>query len=252
MSRDHSKGETERSTDDGGHSNPTDDATPPDPERSDCYELPDLSTTIQHFYRAEMDRVTTWRGRLDQTTNWAVTIMAAILTWVFTSPDNPHYILLIGIGTVAVFLVIETRRYCMYDVWRSRVRLVEQNVVAPILSPEVDTEHEEWRTELAHDLREPALKVPFREAFARRLRRIYLPLLYVLLAAWIVRITIFARDRTPVEGAGAVSIPGEVVLAAVAGFYVALSAVAFWPQDRQAKGELYEREKEGEWKEDGT
>jgi uncharacterized membrane protein len=58
--------------------------------------IDDVSLTLTELYRGERDRVTTWRGRLDQTTNWTVTIIAAMLTWVFSSPENPHYLLLIG------------------------------------------------------------------------------------------------------------------------------------------------------------
>jgi uncharacterized membrane protein len=32
----------------------------------------DFNTAMVHFYRAEVSRSNTWRGRLDITTNWAV------------------------------------------------------------------------------------------------------------------------------------------------------------------------------------
>jgi len=209
-----------------------------------------VASLLGDFYRGEMDRTVNWRGRLDQTTNWAVTIMAAILTWVFTSADNPHYILLIGIGTVAIFHWIETHRYRMYDVWRARIRLVEQDVFAPLLDPDVGNEHEEWRSELAEDLRRPALKISLGEAFARRLRRVYLPLLYILLAAWGVRITAFAPEQGPIAAASIEGVPGVAVLGIVVAFYVVWTAIAFWPRERKAMGEVYHREKVGEWKED--
>jgi uncharacterized membrane protein len=63
---------------------------------------------IGHFYRAEVERMTAWRTRLDQTTNWAVVLMATILTFVFASPDYPYYMLLIGAIGVGAFLVIES------------------------------------------------------------------------------------------------------------------------------------------------
>lgn len=210
----------------------------------------DVTSLVGHFYRAEMERMTNWRGRLDQTTNWAVTIMAAILTWVFTSPDNPHYLLLIGMLTVVVFQFMDTRRYRMYDVWRSRVRLLEQDVFAAVFAPDSEVEHADWRAELGEDLRRPALKIPFFEAFGRRLRRIYYPLLLVLLAAWLARITVFAPDEGVFETAAVLDVPGEVVVGGVLAGYAVGAAVAFWPRDRQAMGELYHRQKEGEWKED--
>ncbi|WP_123535643.1 DUF2270 domain-containing protein [Halosimplex salinum] len=208
-----------------------------------------LPSLLGHMYRGEMDRANTWRGRLDQTTNWAVTIMAALLTFVFTSPDNPHYLLLIGMVTVEVFHVVDTRRYLTYDVWRSRVRLLEEDVFAAAVDPDSGIEHADWQRELGKDLRRPALKTPLPEAFARRLRRIYLPLLLVLLAAWIARITVFASDSGPLAAAAIVGIPGAVVIGAVAVCFLAAIFVAYRPRDRQAMGELYERDKQGEWKE---
>ena len=38
------------------------------------------SSSMAHLYRGEVHRMTNWRERLDRTTNWAVTVMAAILT----------------------------------------------------------------------------------------------------------------------------------------------------------------------------
>lgn len=55
-------------------------------------------------------------------------VVAAILTWAFSSLDNPHYILLIGAATLSVFLVIEARRFRGYGIWRSRVRALQKNV----------------------------------------------------------------------------------------------------------------------------
>ncbi|WP_459191284.1 DUF2270 domain-containing protein [Halosimplex sp. J119] len=209
-----------------------------------------LPSLLGHVYRGEMDRANNWRGRLDQTTNWAVTIMAALITFVFSSPDNPHYLLLIGMLTVAIFHLVDTRRYLAYDVWRSRVRLLEEDVFAAAVDPERGVEHADWQRELSDDLRRPALKMPFVEAFARRLRRIYLPLALVLLAAWVARITVFAPEDGPVAAAAIVGIPGTVVIGAVAVCYLAAIGVAYWPRQRQAMGELYHRDKEGKWKEE--
>lgn len=48
-----------------------------------------LGSVMAHAYRGELDQATTWRQRLDQATTWAVTVIAAILTWAFSSGDNP-------------------------------------------------------------------------------------------------------------------------------------------------------------------
>lgn len=91
---------------------------------------------MQHFYRGELGRTTAWRARIDRTTNWAVGLMATLITWTFSGADNPHYIILGSLAVVAVFLVVEARRYRIYDIWRSRVRLVEENVFANAADPE--------------------------------------------------------------------------------------------------------------------
>ena len=208
-----------------------------------------LGSVMAHFYRGEMDRVTTWRQRLDQTTTWAVTVMAAILTWAFSSADNPHYILLIGIVVVATFLGIEARRYRDYDVFRSRVRLLQENLFATALDPTQDVEHHDWRVKLSRDFRVPTLKVSYQEALANRLRRVYLALLGILLVAWLFRITAFTPPRqTWLEAAGVAYIPGIAVVAVVGSFYVLLIGIAFWPRERHAKGEFREGDPDA-WKE---
>ncbi len=208
-------------------------------------EVPSVLTAL---YRGEVDRVTTWRGRLDQTTNWTVTIIAAVLTWVFSSPDNPHYLLLIGMLTVMTFHAVESRRYQRYDVWRARVRLLERNVFAAAIDPANRADHDDWREELGADLRRPAFKSPFVEAYARRYRRVYLPLQTVLLIAWIVRLTVFGADQGPLATASVVQIPGSVVVGAVVAVYGAMAVIAFWPRERKATGEMYDRDMEGDWK----
>lgn len=209
-----------------------------------------LYTLMGHFYRGEMDRMTTWRGRLDQTTYWAVTIVAAVLTWAFSSPDNPHYIILIGMVTLVVFLFFETRRYRAYDVWRSRVRVLEEDLFAPAFDPEAEAVHEEWRAELSEDLRRPALKVSLLEAVSRRLRRVYLGLLAVMLAAWLFRITAFEPRESWAETASFPGVPGTVVVAIVGLFYLLAVGLAFIPLNRQAMGEFHDRDAAGEWKDE--
>lgn len=208
----------------------------------------DVSSTLTELYRGELERTTTWRGRLDQTTNWTVTIIAAMLTWVFSSPDNPHYLLLIGMLTVMTFHVIETQRYRRFDVWRARIRLLERDVFAAAIHPDDHADHHDWQSELGTDLRRPALKIPFIEAYARRYRRIYLPLQTVLLVAWAVRLSVFSPDAGPIATAGVVGIPGEIVIAVVGITYLGAAAIVVWPRERKATGEMYDRDKEGDWK----
>lgn len=74
------------------------------------------SSSMAHLYRGEIHRMRFWRERLDRTTNWAVIMMAAILTWAFSNESHPHYVLLAGVATLGIFLGIEARRYRGYDI----------------------------------------------------------------------------------------------------------------------------------------
>lgn len=192
-----------------------------------------LGPVVAHFYRGEMNRVTTWRQRLDRTTNLAVTVIAAILTWSFSAPDNPHYLLLIGVVTTLVFLGIESRRYLDYDVWRARARMLQANLFANALDPSQGVERKNWRAELSADYREPSPEIGFGQAVAHRLRRVYLPLFLVLSAAWVLRLSVFEPGADPIETAALGRIPGFWVVAAVGGLLCLLTAVAFWPAYRE-------------------
>ncbi|MFD1647662.1 DUF2270 domain-containing protein [Haloarchaeobius litoreus] len=215
-------------------------------------EIADHSTEMISIlgdaYRGELDRETTWRSRLDQTTTWGVTVVAAILTWAFSSPDNPHYIILVGILALSFFLFIEARRYRDYDVFRSRVRLFQQNLLADALDPSEGVEHEDWRSKLSRDYRTPTLKVSILEATANRLRRMYLPLLTVLLVAWLFRITAFAPNESPLTTASIAVVPGVIVVVAIALYYIAALVIVLWARERHAKGEFREGDPEA-WKE---
>lgn len=210
-------------------------------------ERTDLAPVISQFYRAEMDRVTVWRQRLDDTTTWTVTIVAALLAYGF-STGGTHTALLAGVVVVTSFLAIDARRYQDYDVWRSRVRLLQKNFYADALDPTADVQRVEWRHELGEDLRTPTLKIPYRHAFARRLRRVYLPLLAVLVGAWVVRVTAFVPGEPVRESAAVGSVSGRLVLGAVAAFSLVLLAVALLSQSRTEEGEVADAEDYGQWK----
>lgn len=208
-----------------------------------------MTGMLGHFYRGQMSRVTTWRSRLDQTSYWAVTLLAALLTWVFSSQNNPHYLLLLAMSAMVVFLVVETRRYRAYDVWRERVRLLERDLFAQMFDPDEDLPHPDWRQRLAADLRSPAVKTPMRVALARRLRRIYFPLLLVVLIAWLVRITVFQPTETWRTTAGIFGIPGVAVVAGVGLFYLAVTGIVIYSVVTRGESEFHERERTDPWRE---
>ncbi|MFC6838094.1 DUF2270 domain-containing protein [Halomarina ordinaria] len=204
-------------------------------------------SAMAHLYRGEIHRMKLWRERLDRTSNWAVTLIAAILTYAFSSATRPHYVILVGVVMVTIFLVIEARRYRGYDMWRSRVRMLQRNVFAYSLDPSQGIEDPDWRPRLSRDYREPRAKISYEEATAHRLRRVYLPLFTVLLAAWLFRVLV-----TPTTGSGwpasaAVgSVSGLATAGLVGAFYAVLVAITFRPRVWQATGEL-RRSDVGAW-----
>ena len=199
------------------------------------------SSAMAHLYRGEVHRMKLWRERLDRTTNWAVIVMAAILTWAFSSPNNPHYIILIGLATLSIFLVVEARRYRGYDIWRTRVRTLQENVWSVGLDPTRSVADPDWRASLAEDYDTPTIKIAAEEAIAHRLRRIYLPLFAVLVLAWLVRITAFSPDPWLLTAAIGL-VPGIVVVGLVGAFFAIAVTIACRPRTWHAKGELRDQD----------
>jgi uncharacterized membrane protein len=208
----------------------------------------DFLSLMGHAYRGELGRTASWRTRIDRTTNWAVVLAATLLTWTFSADSRPHYVILVGTVMITVFLGIEARRYRVYDIWRSRVRLLEENVFANALDSD-GVERTDWRELLSEDLREPAIKTPAMEAVSRRLRRVYMPLLSVLIGAWVVRLAVFAPTPAGIlETATIGEIPGGIVVAIVGCFYAVMVALTLRPKSRKAKGELRSANDSGRWK----
>ncbi|SEV86910.1 DUF2270 domain-containing protein [Halobacterium jilantaiense] len=178
------------------------------------------------FYRGEVDRATTWRSRLDQTTNWAVVVVAAVLTWSFSSESRPHYVVLIGVLAVTAFLLMEANRYREYDVWRDRVRTVQTGLLAELF--ESAGASDDWTAHLADELRNPSFHMSYRHAVNHRLRRSYFALLSVLVVAWVARVTVYTADEPWRQSAAILFLPGELVAGAVGVFYLAVVVVTVW------------------------
>jgi uncharacterized membrane protein len=196
------------------------------------------SSSLAHLYRGEIHRMKFWRERLDTTSRWAIMIMAAILTWTFASPDNPHYILLFAGVELILFAGIEAHRFRGYDVWRSRVRALQRNVFAPGLDPDGVPPEAGWRERLADHYREPHLFIPFEEALAHRLRRVYLPQFGIVLAAWLIRITVYRPSPAWPESAAIGHLSGVVVTAIVALIALGTLIIAFRPRHWHADREV--------------
>ena len=149
----------------------------------------EFNTAIIHFYRGEVQRSNTWRNRLDTTTNWAVITAGASLSFVFSSPSNPHFVIPINSILVAIFLVMEARRYRYYEIWSSRVRVMETGYFAPMLAPGAPVVYdEEWAAHISADLLTPHFTISVWEAIGRRLRRNYLWIFALLALSWNLKV----------------------------------------------------------------
>lgn len=147
----------------------------------------EFNTAMVHFYRGEVQRSNTWRNRLDTTTNWAVITAGATLSFAFSSTTNPHFVIPINSVLVAFFLFMEARRYRYYEIWSSRVRVIETGYFARMLSPQ-STIDREWAEHLAADLMTPHFTISEWEAVGRRLRRNYLWIFMLLAISWNLKV----------------------------------------------------------------
>ena len=141
----------------------------------------EFTTAMVHFYRGEIQRSNTWRNRLDTTTNWAVLTTGATLSFVFSSPANPAFVIPINSVLVAFFMFMEARRYRYYEVWAGRVRVLETGYFAPMLSAMHTPTDKEWAEHLSADLMSPHFNISEWEAIGRRLRSNYI-WIFILLA----------------------------------------------------------------------
>jgi uncharacterized membrane protein len=157
----------------------------------------EFNTAMVHLYRGEVGRANVWRVRLDGTTNWAVLTTGATLSFAFGSTENTHVMILINSLLIFYFMYIEARRYMFYDLWRTRVRIMETEFFAEMLTPDREDELENWRQILATDLLHPRFGITLWQALGRRLRRNYIWIFGVLAIAWVVKIVI--HPTTPLR-----------------------------------------------------
>jgi len=196
-----------------------------------------------HFYRGEVQRSNTWRNRLDTTTNWAVLTAGATLSFVFSSPSNPHFVIPINSILVAIFLLMEARRYRYYEIWSSRVRVLETGYFAHLLLPDSRPADESWAEHLAADLTTPHFTITEWEAVGRRLRRNYLWIFALLALSWNLKVYLHplaARDFDAfIDRASVGIVPGWIVFAVGVVFNAAIAIFAIGTvRLREATGEV--------------
>src|SRR5262245_19713905 len=143
-----------------------------------------------HFYRAEVARSTSWRQRLDATTNWAVLTTAGMLSFAFGNADAPPVVMLLSNLILLAYLAIEARRFRYFAVYRARVRMIEENFLRPILTRKLESPMVDWRDAIAMDLDAPKYKTTFLQAIGFRLIRNYLWIFLMILGGWIAKLMI--------------------------------------------------------------
>ena len=111
-------------------------------------------TLIAHYYRAEIARMAGWRDRIDRTSNWAITVVGAMLSVSLSTPTAHHGVILFAMVLVLLLLVIESRRYRFFDVYRARVRRLERSYYAEVFSPTKELD-KNWTRILSDDLKRP-------------------------------------------------------------------------------------------------
>lgn len=190
----------------------------------------DFNTAMVHLYRGEVQRSNTWRARLDNTTNWAVITTGAGLSFALSDPGHHHAVVPLNMLLVTLFLWIEARRYRYYELWASRVRLLETDFFAALLAPP-HAPRPEWGDTLARSLATPRFPISLAEALGRRCRRNYLALFVVLDLAWALQALI--HPATPAAWADFAArfalgpVPGWTVMLGGVAFNAVLVAVAF-------------------------
>lgn len=186
------------------------------------------NTTLIHFYRAVVGHADVGRQRMDATTNWAAATTAGMITFAFSTPSSPHFVLLVAVVFDTVFLLMESRRYQAYDRWRRQFHALNRYLIAPALEGS-DTLSEPGFRRILADLSRTVPHLRLWEAIGYRLRRNYGYLFGVALLSWGLKLQV---HPTPADGlidalgrAHVGLIGAEAVLAAVLLFVVAALVV---------------------------
>ena len=200
-------------------------------------------SALVHLYRGQLTRADAWRQRLDTTSNWAIVTTMGLLSFAFGGDDHSHHALLVGMIMVTHFLLVEARRYRVFDLWNARVRMIEENFYGPILTRDLTSKRANWGRLVAGDLLQPSFKISFAQAFRARLMRNYLALYFLLIFAWTLKVIEYAQSEGGTLRAAMAfgPVPWWVTLPFVAALYTFLGAVALLVQRvHQVDSELWQ------------
>lgn len=203
----------------------------------------EATNVMIHYYRAEMTRMNAWRSRLDLTSNWAITVVAALLSVSLSNASAHHGLTIFAMVIILLMLFVEARRYRFYDVYRMRIRQFERHYFGRFFAADQQSGSEPWLEMLAQDLRHPKFRITLTLALRRRLRRNYVWMFLILLCAWIVKIASPdlqagahldpSRPIFAIVGHAAIGpVPGWFVIAGIAVFYLGLAIACFKGKDR--------------------
>ncbi len=165
-------------------------APPPPAFESTPLSRAEYIAAMVHFYRGEIYRATQWRLRLDNTTNWAILSCTGLATFTLGDPGHSHAAILLGMGLLHTFMVIEARRFRFFDVWQQRVRLIETNFYGPLVRRDLQSPTTDWGQQIADDLLHPTFKMSTRQAVRARLTRNYGALFVLLLLTWLCKLAL--------------------------------------------------------------
>jgi uncharacterized membrane protein len=221
-------------------------STPAQPSHLPKLTPAEFNTAMVHFYRGEVQRSNTWRNRLDTTTNWAVITAGATLSFAFSATTNPHFVIPINSVLVVFFLFMEARRYRYYEIWSSRVRVLETGYFAQLLAPQSAID-KDWAEHLAADLITPHFTISEWEAVGRRLRRNYLWIFMLLAVSWNLKVYLHPGGPAPsfdkfLERASIGAVPGSAIFLAGVIFNLGIFIFAIATvRLREATGEVLPR-----------
>jgi uncharacterized membrane protein len=172
-----------------------------------------------------------WRQRMDATTNWAAATAAGMITFTFSTAAAPHYLLLIALVFQLVFLLMESRRYQTFDLWRRRFRTLNRAYIVPALDTTQPMESGEAELQaLARDMGRTVPHLSLLHALGYRVRRNYGYLIAVTLLAWLMKLEVQPDTAGSVAAlvarARIAFMPGSLVMLVVFGGVGALLMAA--------------------------
>jgi uncharacterized membrane protein len=196
-----------------------DSANPNDPVwtyRGYKLRASDFNTAMVHLYRGEIQRANVWRQRLDNTTNWAVITAGTAISFALGNPAGHHGVIILNTLLITLFLFIEARRYRYYELFASRIRLMETDFFAAMFVPPFGPAAD-WAEAMAENLLHPHFSISMWEALGRRFRRNYLWVYVVLGVSWLLKSVLFptpAQSWDEVVARAALGpIPGTIMMA---------------------------------------